>query len=166
MSGKDIVYWDSCIFIAHLKNEIREDPNDLLGIKQLVKFIDQGKIGLATSTITFTEVLSTSISEENYKLFRSLFSRRDYHLIDVTREIAEISHDIRSHYNENGNGLKTPDAIHLATAIFFNCKEFYTFDGCADPNGLLNLQTPIAGIYDLDVKRPSPETPPQLSFGI
>ena len=38
MSGKQkIVYWDACIFIAVLKNEIRNDPNDMLGIKEQLK---------------------------------------------------------------------------------------------------------------------------------
>jgi predicted nucleic acid-binding protein len=158
MTGNQIIYWDSCIFIAYLTNEQR-DVSDQVGIRELVTQFDMGQIDLVTSTITITEVLECKIEDENYKLFKSLFSRKNFRLIDVTKRIAEISHEIRNyHIKEYSQNLKTPDCLHLATAIYTNCNSFYTFDGIANNNGLLNLHNPIAGKYQLPIIRPTPNS--------
>ena len=169
MSGNGIIYWDSCIFIAHLKNEVRQDPQDMLGINELVDSFDLGQIDLVTSTITFTEVLRTTITPQDYERFKSFFFRRNCHLMDVTRRIAEISHEIRNfYYQPGGPVLGTPDCIHLATAISFQCDVLYTFDGCGKSTkpGLLSLHSPIANRYDLSIQKPIPTRPPQLSLNL
>jgi len=167
MSGRRIVYWDSCIFIAYLKDELRKDPKDMQGVNELATLFDMGQIDIATSAIAFTEVLETTITAEKYKMFCDLFSRRNIHLIDVNRKIAEISHQIRNHYYLVRNPtISTPDALHLATAIWFQCDTFYTFDGEADPLGLLQLDQPIADIYDIPILKPAPTNPPQLQLGL
>jgi len=163
MSGKDKAYWDSCIFIAYLNDEIRDDPLDMLGIDELATLFDMGQIDLVTSTITITEVLRTSIKPEDYQRFRLLFSRKNCHLVDVTRKIAEISHEIRNfYYQPPAATLTVPDCIHLATAIWFQCGAFYTFNGEGKRPGLLSLNNPIANLYDLQIQKPTPTSPPQL----
>lgn len=164
MNGREIIYWDACIFIAHLKDEQRQNPRDMQGVNELANLFDQGQLELTTSTITITEVLESTISPVAYRMFRSLFSRRNFHLIEVSREIAEISHEIRNFYYDESMGqptVKTPDAIHLATAIWFQCGVFYTFDGTAG-RGLIQLSQPIANQYPLNIQKPTPNQPPQL----
>ena len=166
MSGsREQVYLDSCIFIAHLNNEDRQDPNDRFGIDEIVNQFDLGQIEIVTSTLTITEVMRTKIPQEQLKRFRSLFSRRNFHLVDVTREIAEVSEEIRSYYYEpNKATLGTPDCIHIATAIYWPCDVLLTFDGEGNRPGILGLQNPIAGKYNLQIRKPNPTRPPQLAF--
>jgi predicted nucleic acid-binding protein len=168
MTGKNIIYWDSCIFIAWLKNEPRNDPNDLLGIEKLVTLFEMGQIDIATSAITFIEVLQNETGLAEFEKFRQLFSRRNIFLVDVDRKIAELSHDIRNYYRQfNSKTLSTPDCIHLATAIIFQCSEFYTFDGESNyPGKLLTLEKPIAGEYDLNILKPKPDETSQLSLSL
>ncbi len=165
MSGRPLIYLDSCIFISWLKNEIRQDPKDMLGVEKLVNLFDMGQIDIVTSTITLTEVLESSIDKESFLIFRALFSRRNCHLVDVTREVAEISHQIRNFYHfPNQMTLGTPDCLHLATAIYYQCKTFYTFDGENKRDGmLLSLPNPIADKYSLSILKPEPDKVLQLS---
>ena len=164
MAGKPLVYWDSCIFIAHLKNENRSNPLDMQGVGELVRRIDGGDIGLVTSVIALPEVLESTLPKDAIRDFRAYLSRPDVLLIDVDRRIAEISHEIRDFYQNDGSGEKTvstPDAIHLATAISKGCPVFYTFDGDAKQKTdrsrvLLPLGNNIAGKYSLKIQKPEP----------
>ena len=164
MTGKNLVYLDSCIFIAWLKNEIRSDPREMAGVSDIGVSFDMGQIDIVTSTITFTEVLQSSIGQSEFDRFRNLFSRRNAFLIDVNRKIAEISHNIRDfYYSPNSQALDTPDCIHLASAIWFHCSIFYTFDGSSGKsNGLLNLPFPLANKYPLKIQKPSSNSITQL----
>jgi predicted nucleic acid-binding protein len=168
MTGKNIIYWDSCIFISWLKNEPRDDPDDLLGIEKLITLFDMGQIDIATSAITFIEVLENETGLQEFQKFRQLFSRKNCFLIDVDKKIAELSHDIRNFYKREGpKTLSTPDCIHLATAIMFQCSEFYTFDGESNsPGKLLTLEKPIAGEYNLNIQKPKPDKVIQPSLSI
>lgn len=47
----------------------------------------------------------------------------DLAIIDVMKPIISLSTDLRAHYS-----ISTPDAIHLATAIWLNADEFITND--------------------------------------
>jgi len=49
MSGRPRVYWDTCIFLAFIKNESRKESNDMQGIHEIVSQIDSGEIILTTS---------------------------------------------------------------------------------------------------------------------
>lgn len=120
-------YWDANIFIAWLRNEPRS-PDEVAGIEFHVREIDARRAHLVTSVLTLTEVLATGVTSDKSDQLKRLFQRRNCHLIDVTREVAEVAHDIRVIYQNQGRKVKTPDAIHLATAIFFGCPVFYTFD--------------------------------------
>ena len=164
MSGNDdLVYFDSCIFIAHLKSENRHDPNDMAGVNELVDKIDRSEIQLVTSVLSFSEVLESGVPTNTREQFKLLWGRRNCHLVDVSREIAEIAHNIRDYYRRQQDGLPTlttPDALHLATAISFGCARLYTFDQNDEPGrrrGLIPLSPTIAGQYTLTIKKPAPE---------
>jgi predicted nucleic acid-binding protein len=45
------------------------------------------------------------------------------HLFDVNRSIAERATDLRARYN-----LRTPDALHVATALISSCDAILTND--------------------------------------
>lgn len=149
MGGKTF-YWDTNIFIAWLINEKRE-ADEIAGIEAHVEAIDQGKAHLVTSVITLTEVLEVGVTREKRDYFKRLFQRERCHLVDVNSEIAELAHDIRVSAQQTGRKIKTPDAIHMATAIFFGCPTFYTFDAA-----LLFSSIEVNGkLLILDKPRPS-----------
>lgn len=166
MSGKkELVYWDACIFLAHLKDEKRADPLDMAGVREQMIRIDKAEIQLATSVITLTEVLESGVPTDTRNRLGLIFHRRNCHLVEVNMRIAEISHTIRDYYQvEKSKGgllptVTTPDAIHLATAIWFGCDRFYTFDEKDEPKkrrALIPLSPVIAGQYPLIVSKPIP----------
>lgn len=165
MSGKsNNIYWDACIFLAHLKGEVRADPMDMPGIHELVKRIDNKELQLITSVLTLAEVLESSLNADARNRFRLLFQRRNVLLIDVTARIAEISHNIRDYYQQrkatdNLPTVGTPDAIHIATAIEYQCDRFYTFDEKDEPRrrrAIIPLSPVIANQYNLIIEKPAP----------
>ena len=85
MSGRNSIYWDTCIFLAWIKNEERVNPDDMQGVYELATKFDMGQVDIVTSVITITEILQTTISEEQYNNFKRLYSKRNFLLVDVTR---------------------------------------------------------------------------------
>jgi hypothetical protein len=71
--------------------------------------------------------------------FRNKFKFGIHKLFDVDPPIAEKAAKYRDFYRskpvknavsgQEFTNLATPDAIHLATAVIYECQEFWTFDG-------------------------------------
>ena len=55
--------------------------------------------------------------------FDTFFSGAEAKLIDISQAVIEKATELRASYN-----FKTPDAIHLATAILAGCSAFLTGD--------------------------------------
>ena len=161
MPGRRTVYWDSCIFIAWLKDEQRPNPLDIDGVTYLIEEWDAGRLIVVTSTITRIEVLDSHFSAEQRAQFQACLRRSTIRVEGVTSPIADLAHDIRDHYAPPL--IATPDAIHLATAIAGGCESFFTFDG-TDPSKkkgrpLLPLGPVIAGKHALATE--PPRRPPE-----
>ena len=79
------------------------------------------------SFITLTEVLPKPIEMENQKLIQAyrqiIFKSEEFICKPVDKVIAIMAAELRAAYK-----IKTPDAIHLATAIRDNCDAFLTND--------------------------------------
>jgi predicted nucleic acid-binding protein len=144
MPGRRVVYWDSCIFIAWLKNEQRINPLDVDGITHLIDEWDAGRLVIVTSTITRIEVLDSHLTPQQAAEFKASLRRSTIRVESVTVPIADLAHEIRAHH-----GITTPDAIHVATAVATRCDVLYTFDG-----KLLPLGPTIAGQYPLSTEPP------------
>ena len=131
------IYWDSCIFIFHITGEQR-DPFEADGIDDVVKDVDSNKTILVTSVLARVEVLKGM--GENREKFIEVLQNPSIREIDVTKTIAQMAGDIRHQFQQiNKSWLKTPDAIHLATALWAEVDEFHTFDGSGKEPGLLDL---------------------------
>lgn len=167
MSGKiESVYLDTCIFLAHIKNEQRVDPKDLQGINEIVKVWNEHKIHIVTSTLTITEILLSRVGDDAYETFNRFFQHRTAYLVSVSRPIAEMASEVRDYYDiqyQKHKTLTTPDANHLATAIWFGCTKFYTFDEKEDHTRknlpLIPLGPRIADKYNLVILKPQPIDP-------
>ena len=85
-----------------------------------------GEFDVASSDITVLETLVKPLREGDEvveMLLRSMFDAQEVSLIPATRELWEDAARIRA-----DAGLKTPDALHAATALATGCAAFFTND--------------------------------------
>jgi predicted nucleic acid-binding protein len=154
MSGtSQAVYWDTCVFLAWIKGESRS-PEEESGIRQCVDEAKAGHVLIVTSDITRVEVLDCRFdTAEQSKAFASFLHRPEVGCLPVDNRVALLAHEIRDYYQQcaaqnEDRTLRTPDAIHLATAIHYEAYEMHTFDnGKRDSKslGLLGLSGDVAG---------------------
>lgn len=156
-NSRPLFYWDACVFITALKEE-NVIPGGLDAVREMMNIVDSRKAGLITSVITFAEILQSKIEKQKYDEFAKQFQKRNVNAYDVDVEIATLAGQLRSTYPGK---LKTPDAIHVATAIHYRAFKFFTFDGCGSNPGLLALGPQIMGDYGLAIAQPQPD---QYSF--
>lgn len=89
--------------------------------------VDRGEFQVITSVLTLTEVLVHPLRQKNRLLAdqyrRILFHANHVTTIAISEPIAEEAAQLRSTH-----GLRTPDAIQLATAIHSGASSFLTND--------------------------------------
>ena len=96
-------------------------------VKTILEQIEQGVVTGTASTITLTEILVKPIREENdllerkYKLLFTHFPNLE--ILSVDTAVAERAASLRGKY-----GIKTPDALVLASAIVSGAGLFITND--------------------------------------
>jgi predicted nucleic acid-binding protein len=114
---------DTMVFIYAFE----EHPIYLPFLRSFFQAVEGGKIEATTSTITVTECLVQPYREKDLALAARymLLFRNFPHLsvLPVTDEIAERAAFLRAHH-----GLKTPDALQLATALISASHVFLTND--------------------------------------
>lgn len=84
------------------------------------------KFQLVTSELTLLETLVQPVRDGNAELvaaYEEFLSRDDIHLIPITAEVLRYAAELRANHN-----LKTPDAIHAATAITSGCQHLIAND--------------------------------------
>ncbi|MBE9056993.1 MAG: type II toxin-antitoxin system VapC family toxin [Sphaerospermopsis kisseleviana] len=144
-SSKPRHYWDSCTFLAVLKNE-SDKINECLSV---IKAAEAGEIIIVTSALTFIEVIrlekgKPKLSKDVEEKIRSFFRHEWIYVYDVDRKIGELARDLMWQYES----LKPKDATHVATAIQAKVDVLDTFD-----DGLLKLSG-LIGDPLLPIKRP------------
>ena len=106
---------------------VERHPDHVQKMHDIVQRIDIGEIVGFSSVITLTEVLTRpkQLGEKNIEQsYRELLQNsRNFTLIPVTAAIAEQAAELRSRY-----GLRTPDALQLATALNVGCQAFLSND--------------------------------------
>lgn len=168
---KRIFYWDANVFIAWLKGETYWPSNVIIGMTDVAREVSEGRAILCTSAVTKTEILQGTLTQEQKTKLADLMQRSNVVLIAADERITDRASAIREHYNTKGNKIKTPDAIHLATAILYKADEMQTMDGLDTTGGdkktkLLSLSGNVAG-YDLLIVNPYPlHTPPEIAIKV
>ena len=113
---------DSNVFIY----QVEEHPRYVSLTNEVFSMLERG-ITAVTSTITMTELLVPAYrnnNEEQVDEFYALFSRYpNLEWIAPTLMIADTAAKLRA-----ANNLRTPDALHAATAIHCNATGFITND--------------------------------------
>lgn len=137
-----VIYWDTCVFISYIIGGIDRTPAEMSGIDNIVNEVEANRIILVTSVMTRVETLYDLYDKEKRNKFLNIFKRPNIQEIEVHHPIANLANSIRSQFKQLGiTRLKSPDAIHLATAMWANVDEFQTFDGNGEQIGLINLDS-------------------------
>jgi len=90
------------------------------------KSLKAAEIEVFTSELTLLETLVQPIKQNNQPLisaYETLLTNTDIKLLPISLDILRESANLRAVQN-----LKTPDAIHAATAFSANCTHFITND--------------------------------------
>ena len=170
---KPCYYWDACVFIAWITDEQKRSPIERDGLREIARQIHSNEARLITSIITITEVLQSYLTEEQSSIYEKFLRRRNCSQYPFDKKIADIGREIRDYYHNLNDRLPTiaqADTVHLATAIYYEVKEFHTFDEKnifggkrkRKKRGLIPLSGNVAGKYGLKICKPPP--PKQLTL--
>ncbi len=137
---KKIICWDSSVLISHLGGDRGKNPERKGIISPVVSIIENGSHKLLVSALLYTEILECKMPGGAItKLDKFLQNRSHVKVMAVYAKVAKKAQSIRN----KKLSVKTPDAIHLATAIVGKAYVFHTFD-----KGLLRLsgQSVVEGL--------------------
>jgi predicted nucleic acid-binding protein len=147
-ANRKTYYWDSSAFIAWINGGKGHSKDVIEGLDAIAREVTENRAILCTSVITETELLQGKISSEQTDKLQDLFKRRNVVLISVDSKIARMASEIRNYYSQKNINIKSPDSIHLATAIMYAADECHTLDGDGErrrPSDLLRLNGNVAG---------------------
>jgi predicted nucleic acid-binding protein len=115
---------DTMVFVYHF--EAQEEFGPAAG--RLLQAAEEGKYRLVCSILTLLEILvvpKRNGQEDLCRRYREIFqSFPNLAVLGLDTEIAEIASDLRARYS-----VRTPDAIHIATAIRAGAAAFISGDG-------------------------------------
>ncbi len=134
------------------------------GVYHWANEISNKRATLVASNIIRSEILECTLAQAQKDKFLNFMKCSNVAEAVPTNRIMELVHEIRNHYQSlklAGDPLRTvdtPDAIHLATGIFFSYDELQTFDqNDNQPRGrraLIPLSGNVAGKYNLVICKP------------
>src|SRR5579862_3532618 len=114
---------DTMLFVYHFEEHSQFGP----AAARLLQAAEHDQLRLVTSVLTLMEVLVVPKRERQEQLCRryhELFaSFPQLTVLPIDESIAEVASDLRSTYT-----LRTPEALHLATAIVAGAEAFVTED--------------------------------------
>ena len=123
LSGVALLYVETSPFIYYTEKR----PGYVDKARAIFRYLDEGRLSVITSTIALSETLVKPIREHDEALvnaYSELFeSTAGLSMMPVSAAVARLSAQLRAHYE-----LKTPDALHLATALEAHCDAFLTND--------------------------------------
>lgn len=163
LSSIELVYWDTCIYFAWLRDEQR--PNhEIDGVYESAKKINERKQRLICSTIVTAQIYKTKMGQASMTIFEKFLKRRSVQYVDFEHRAADLTSEIMEYYNvrnkAQGKKMDFSDAQHLAISILYQVDAFYTFDkGEKGGIDLLSLSGNVAG-HSLMICKPP--LPPQI----
>ena len=112
---------------APLIYNVEENPSYVARMDRIIGLIETTPLTAFSEVLTLTEVMVQPIQSGNQQLAKEyrdiLVDSGAYTLLPITAPIAETAADLRARYN-----LRTPDALHVATAIASDCDALLTND--------------------------------------
>ncbi len=116
------IYLDASAFIYSVE---RVEPYREL-LEPMWRQAQAGQFGIVSSDLVVLETLVKPLRERDTvveRLFLDIFDAKEVTLIPATRPLWEEAARLRSQ-----TGLKTPDALHAASALYAGCTLFITND--------------------------------------
>lgn len=155
-----VYYWDTSVFLHWLSDPVKE-KNVIDAIEQIVQASERNEAVIITSTITRIEVLRHKMDTATAEKFDALFPHA-VEWVSVTPPIARIAHEIRNYYHSQNppKKIKTPDCIHLASAIGTPADEMHALD---EDDLLVLTENVLGGKYKLKIIKPTIVLPPLLA---
>ncbi|HEX9830382.1 MAG TPA: PIN domain-containing protein [Thermodesulfobacteriota bacterium] len=106
---------------------LEKNPQHVEAARAFMQQVQSGKYDAVFSAIGMIEILTGPKKKEDYELaarYREILTRFPHFVVqDLNENIVEVASDLRATY-----AIATPDAIHIATAIDFGAKKFFTND--------------------------------------
>ncbi len=123
LSGVQRLYVEAAPLIYY----VEEHPIYVQRVEAIITYIEDTPIEAVSSVVCLTEVLNQPMKNGRSDLVQAyrdilIFGDR-FRLWPVSVTIAELAARLRASY-----GLRTPDALHVATAIEAKCNAFLTND--------------------------------------
>jgi predicted nucleic acid-binding protein len=123
LSGIDLLGVETAPFIYYTESR----PIYFDKMSTIFQRMNQGQFEILCSVITLSETLNKPMKANDQMLvsvYNSLFEDTyGLTLFSVNKTIARKAAELRAKY-----GLKTPDALHVATALEAGCQAFLTND--------------------------------------
>lgn len=123
LTGVRLLYIETAPFIYYTENR----PGYVEKMRAIFQCVLDQQMSIITSTIALAECLPKPLKENDravVKAYDTLFQNtKEIRLVPVDSSIARRCADLRAQYN-----LRTPDALHNATAIETGCDVFLTND--------------------------------------
>lgn len=129
-------YWDACAWIGLINKESKKHRE----LEIIWKAAQLGKCVILTSSLSQVEVFKIKcekddpkpLSEENDLAISNMFQQPYVKRVNLDPIVGELARKLRRQHPQL---KKVPDAVHLATAMFWNCDALHTYDN-ADLLGL------------------------------
>ena len=158
MPNRPVIYWDTCVFLAWIKDEKRRHEGEMAGVYAVSMEVFKKRLILMTSVVTKAEIQQASLTPEQLERFNKIFDLSNIRAVEVSEGVATKAGQLRHYYKSIGDGkpgLCKDDSYHLATAIIYKVAAFHTFDRADKKNcrGLLGLNGDVAG-YPLRIVKP------------
>lgn len=129
---------------------------------------DDKEVIAVTFALTKGEILECTLTDQQKLIMERLIRPPKVQRKDVSTPILDLATEIRNFYQAEKRAGRTnlptvelPDAIHLATAIYYDCSCMFTFDeiDVAEPKSrpkrsLIPLSGNVAGGYPLIIEKP------------
>lgn len=120
-------HWDTCCFIALVNREKTTDEAVLLTLRQTFHDMLVGEVEVTTSAIVIAELLIPE--SDKITLERHLEACPHFQMVDTHQAVHRQAADIRKRCRDQGVAVpRTPDAIHIASALLARADEMWTTD--------------------------------------
>lgn len=143
MSALKQIYIETAPFIYYVENRVGFVDK----VEAVLFSAKQNSLPIVTSVVTLTELLNKPIEASDSKLVKAyldlLLHSQGLSALPVNAAIAEQAAHLRANYQ-----LRTPDALHLATAIESACDAFLTND--KNLRKVTEIQVPVLDELELD----------------
>ncbi len=125
-------YWDACLFLSYIEGA-RDRTADL---RELLEQAHAGKRRIATSVLSMTEVAFAKEEKDSRTLSPEVEHGIDalwvpgspVKMVELHPSLAREARGLIRQALTNGQNLRPPDAIHLASALELDVDEFLTYD--------------------------------------